>query len=73
MAEIIIRRKSKRVWPWILGILLVLAIVVWLVVRNTNVATHTGHLQNDEQPDLAVRHLRYIPQVMITKLETFLA
>jgi hypothetical protein len=73
MAEIIIRRKAKRVWPWILGILVVLAIVVWLLLQNTNIADQVGHLQTEEQPEMAAKHLRYIPEVMITKLETFLA
>jgi hypothetical protein len=72
MAEIIIRRKSKRVWPWILGILVVIAIVVWLVFTNTS-DNRVSHLQTNNQPEMAARHLRYIPEVMITKLETFLA
>lgn len=73
MAEIIIRRKSKRVWPWVLGILAVLAIVVWLVFRNTKAENRIGYLQTTEQPQMAARHLRYIPEVMITRLETFVA
>ncbi|WP_162441257.1 hypothetical protein [Rhodocytophaga rosea] len=73
MAEIIIKRKSKRVWPWILGILVVLAIVLWLVFRNMQVENRVSHLQTAKQPEMAARHLRYIPQVTITKLETFLA
>jgi hypothetical protein len=73
MAEIIIRRKSKRVWPWVLAILVVLAIVAWLILTNTHLAEQLGYLHTSEQPEMASRHLRYIPEVMITKLETFLA
>jgi uncharacterized integral membrane protein len=75
MAEIIIKRKSKRVWPWIVGILgiLILAIILWLAFGNTNTTNRMGYLQSANQREVASKHLRYIPEVMITKLETYLA
>lgn len=73
MAEILIRRKSKRVWPWVLAIVAVLAIIVWLVFGN-KIQGRLGDLQTKEgSATIASRHLRYIPQVMVTRLETYLA
>lgn len=72
MAEIFIRKKSKPIWPWLLGSMALLALIVWLVFGN-RIQNQVNRVHTDEESKLAAKHLRYIPQVMITKLETYLA
>jgi 4-amino-4-deoxy-L-arabinose transferase-like glycosyltransferase len=81
MAEINIRKKSKSpVWPWILGILAIVAIVVWLIARNNNNTdtqpTQSGSilkLQTESPVALKVKSMTQIPGIVYLKLETYVA
>jgi sensor domain CHASE-containing protein len=79
MAEIPIQKKSKSpIWPWILGILVVVAIVVWFITRNnanrqTN-QNQSGSMLMVEYP-LAIRakSITSVPGIVYLKLETYMA
>jgi hypothetical protein len=73
MAEIEIKKKEKPIWPWILGILAIVAIIAWLVFGSKKENSRTSQLKADKESTIAAKHLRYVPEVMVTKLETFLA
>lgn len=46
MAEIEIKRREKKsAWPWILGLLLLVALVVWFLLRD-GANNSTGDLEN---------------------------
>jgi hypothetical protein len=34
MAELLVQRKKKSIWPWIIAALLIAAIVIYFVMRN---------------------------------------
>jgi hypothetical protein len=73
MAEIQIKKKEKPIWPWILGILAIVAIIAWLIFGNNKENNRTSQLKEKTESTIAAKHLRYVPEVMVTKLETFLA
>jgi hypothetical protein len=81
MAEINIRKKSKSpIWPWILGILAIVAIVVWLIARNNNTTetqpNQSGSLLKLEAEvpvALKAKSMTQIPGIVYLKLETFVA
>jgi hypothetical protein len=80
MAEINIRKKSKSpIWPWILGILAIVAIVVWLIVRNNHADTQPNQsglllrLQAGAPVALRPKSMTQVPGIVSLKLETFVA
>jgi hypothetical protein len=81
MAEINIRKKSKSpIWPWILGILAIVAIVVWLIARNNNTTetqpNQSGSLlklEAEAPVALKAKSMTQIPGIVYLKLETFVA
>jgi quinol-cytochrome oxidoreductase complex cytochrome b subunit len=76
MAEIEIKKKSKPVWPWIVGILVVLAIVAWLIFRNNNTNQRTNEMSQLKimaASTLVLRKAPVFPEHVPIKLETYLA
>lgn len=80
MAEINIRKKSKSpIWPWILGILVIVAIVVWLFARNKNTETQPDQsgslfkLQTDNPVAVKAKSMTQVPGIVSLKLETYVA
>jgi hypothetical protein len=73
MAEIQIKKKERPIWPWILGLLIVIAIVAWLIFGNKKQNNQTSQLRAESELTLKSKHLRYVPEVMVTRLETYLA
>jgi cyanate permease len=81
MAEIHIKKKSKNpVWLWILGILALVAIVVWLIARNNNdtatpqnQSSHVLKLQTGYLVALKPKSMTQIPGMVTLKLETYIA
>ncbi len=76
MAEIEIRKKSKPIWPWIIGILVVLAIVAWLIFRNNDNSqrtNQTSQLKIMVESTLVMRKTPVFPEHVPIKLETYFA
>jgi cytoskeletal protein RodZ len=81
MAEIPIRKKSKSpVWLWILGILALVAIVVWFLTKNDTTSTTQQNqssqvlkLQANRQIALKPKSMTQVPGIVSLKLETYLA
>ncbi len=76
MAEIEIKKKSKPVWPWIIGILVVLAIVAWLIFRNNDTNGRTNEmslLKTITESNFVLRKAPVFPEHVPIKLETYLA
>jgi hypothetical protein len=81
MAEINIKKKSKSpIWLWILGILAVIAIVIWLIARNNNDAgtqdnrsSNVMKLQEVYPVAVKPKSMTQIPGVVTLKLETYIA
>ena len=81
MAEIYIKKKSKSpVWLWILGILALVAIVVWLITKNNNNPTTQPNqssnllkLQAKSRLVLKPKSMTQVPGIVSLKLETYMA
>ncbi|HEY4651788.1 MAG TPA: hypothetical protein VIG72_10250, partial [Pontibacter sp.] len=41
MAEINIERKKKPVWPWVLLLLVIVALIAWALYQNSNNESET--------------------------------
>lgn len=76
MAEIEIKKKSKPVWPWIIGILAILAIVAWLFFRNRDTNQNTSEmsqLRAMTESKMVLRKKPVFPECVPIKLEAYLA
>jgi 4-amino-4-deoxy-L-arabinose transferase-like glycosyltransferase len=55
MAEIDVVKKRSRAWIWVL-MLVVLALVLWLIMRSTGGESTGGYLQ-EAQPHIVATHV----------------
>lgn len=81
MAEIQIKKKSKSpAWLWILGILVLVAIVVWLLTKD-NKSTTTQPDQSgsvlkqaiNSMVALKAKSITQVPGIVSLRLETYMA
>jgi hypothetical protein len=40
MAELLVRRKKKSIWPWVLAVLLIAAAILFFVIGKTDGAAN---------------------------------
>lgn len=46
MAELIVQRKKKSIWPWVLLALIIAAAIIWFVMRYNDGAKNNGVTPN---------------------------